>query len=122
MNALEREGKKPRRANKLLKLASAFFAQAELYRRLKSSANFSATTVTSSGRADLLCLAGRPVGRRHAALLRASHALRRGAARRRSHYAKPARLAGLHAGLGSDFPVIQLTFDGTLYRCEIHLA
>ena len=33
---LEREVKELCRANKILKLASAFFAQAELYRRLKS--------------------------------------------------------------------------------------
>jgi len=36
MKALEREVKELRRANKILKLASAFFAQAELDRRLKS--------------------------------------------------------------------------------------
>ena len=33
---LEREVKELRRANEILKLASAFFAQAELDRRLKS--------------------------------------------------------------------------------------
>jgi transposase-like protein len=33
---LERENKELRRANEILKLASAFFAQAELDRRLKS--------------------------------------------------------------------------------------
>jgi len=33
---LEREGKELRRANEILKLASAFFAQAELDRRFKS--------------------------------------------------------------------------------------
>ena len=33
---LEREDKELRRANEILKLASAFFAQAELDRRLKS--------------------------------------------------------------------------------------
>ena len=33
---LERENKELRRANEILKLASAFFAQAELNRRLKS--------------------------------------------------------------------------------------
>ena len=33
---LERENKELRRANDILKLASAFFAQAELDRRLKS--------------------------------------------------------------------------------------
>jgi transposase-like protein len=36
MKELEREVKELRRANEILKLASAFFAQAELYRRLKS--------------------------------------------------------------------------------------
>jgi len=35
MKALEREVKELRRANEILKLASAFFAQAELDRRLK---------------------------------------------------------------------------------------
>ena len=34
--ALERENKELRKANEILKLASAFFAQAELDRRLKS--------------------------------------------------------------------------------------
>ena len=32
---LEREVKEPRRANEILKLASAFFAQADIDRRLK---------------------------------------------------------------------------------------
>ena len=36
VKALEREVKELRRANETLKLASAFFAQAELDRRLKS--------------------------------------------------------------------------------------
>ena len=36
LKALEREVKEHRRANEILKLASAFFAQAELDRRLKS--------------------------------------------------------------------------------------
>ena len=36
LKALEREVKELRRANEILKLASAFFAQAELDRRLKS--------------------------------------------------------------------------------------
>ncbi|KVZ95995.1 transposase [Burkholderia ubonensis] len=36
LKALERENKELRRANEILKLASAFFAQAELNRRLKS--------------------------------------------------------------------------------------
>ncbi len=35
VKALERENKELRRANEILKLASAFFAQAELDRRLK---------------------------------------------------------------------------------------
>jgi transposase-like protein len=36
VKALEREVKELRKANEILKLASAFFAQAELDRRLKS--------------------------------------------------------------------------------------
>ena len=36
LKALEREVKELRRANEILKLASAFFAQAELDRRLKN--------------------------------------------------------------------------------------
>jgi transposase-like protein len=36
IKALERENKELRRANEILKLASAFFAQAELDRKLKS--------------------------------------------------------------------------------------
>jgi transposase-like protein len=36
IKALEREVKELRRANEILKTASAFFAQAELDRRLKS--------------------------------------------------------------------------------------
>jgi transposase len=36
LQALERENKELRRANEILKLASAFFAQVELDRRLKS--------------------------------------------------------------------------------------
>jgi transposase-like protein len=36
MKELERENKELRRANEILKLASAFFAQAELDRRIKS--------------------------------------------------------------------------------------
>ncbi len=36
VKALEREVRELRRANEILKLASAFFAQAELDRRLKS--------------------------------------------------------------------------------------
>ena len=35
LKALERENRELRRANEILKLASAFFAQAELDRRLK---------------------------------------------------------------------------------------
>ena len=35
IKALERENKELRRANEILKLASAFFAQAELDRKLK---------------------------------------------------------------------------------------
>jgi transposase-like protein len=36
IKALERENRELRRANEILKLASAFFAQAELDRRIKS--------------------------------------------------------------------------------------
>lgn len=36
IKALERKNKELRRANEILKLASAFFSQAELDRRLKS--------------------------------------------------------------------------------------
>ena len=36
VKAKERENKELRRANEILKLASAFFAQAELNRKLKS--------------------------------------------------------------------------------------
>ncbi len=36
LKALERENRELRRANEILKLASAFFAQAELDRRIKS--------------------------------------------------------------------------------------
>jgi transposase len=36
LKALERENKELRKANEILKLASAFFSQAELERRLKS--------------------------------------------------------------------------------------
>ena len=36
LKALERENRELRRANEILKLASAFFAQAELDRRLKN--------------------------------------------------------------------------------------
>jgi transposase-like protein len=36
VTALEREVKELRRANEILKLASAFFAQAELDRRIKA--------------------------------------------------------------------------------------
>ena len=36
IKAMERENKELRRANEILKLASAFFAQAELDRKLKS--------------------------------------------------------------------------------------
>jgi len=36
LKELERENREPRRANEILKLASAVFAQAELDRRLKN--------------------------------------------------------------------------------------
>ena len=46
---LEREVKELRKANEILKLASAFFAQAELDRRLKSWGRLSTNTVTFMG-------------------------------------------------------------------------
>ena len=46
---LEREVKELRRANEILKLASAFFAQAELDRRLKSCGPLSTTSAMLSG-------------------------------------------------------------------------
>ena len=46
---LEREVKELRKANEILKLASAFFAQAELDRRLKSCGHLSTNTVTFMG-------------------------------------------------------------------------
>ena len=46
---LERENKELRRANEILKLASAFFAQAELDRRLKSWGSSSMNTVPPTG-------------------------------------------------------------------------
>ncbi len=49
MKELEREVKELRRANEILKLASAFFAQAELDRRLKSSEPSSTSTAKPSG-------------------------------------------------------------------------
>ncbi len=60
---LERENKKLRRANEILKLASAFFAQAELDRRLKSPEGLHRQAPRClRGRAALQGLAGRPVG------------------------------------------------------------
>ncbi len=49
MKALEREVKELRRANEILKLASAFFAQAELDRRLKSQKLTSTATGIRTG-------------------------------------------------------------------------
>ena len=46
---LEREVKELRKANEILKLASAFFAQAELDRRLKSRGRSSTNTATPTG-------------------------------------------------------------------------
>jgi hypothetical protein len=57
-----------RKANEILKLASAFFAQAELDRRIKCERLRRSTPPAAWGRADLQSLADRPVGyRRHAA-------------------------------------------------------
>lgn len=39
MKALERENKEQRKANEVLKLASSFFTQADLDRRLEQSAS-----------------------------------------------------------------------------------
>ena len=49
MKELERENKELRRANEILKLASAFFAQAELDRRLKSRGISSTSIAIPSG-------------------------------------------------------------------------
>jgi len=49
IKALEREVKELRRANEILKLASAFLAQAELDRRLKSRGTSWTSIVTSTG-------------------------------------------------------------------------
>jgi transposase-like protein len=59
---LEREVKELRRANEILKLASAFFAQAELDRRLKSCGLHRSAPGRPRGRADLHGPAGCPVG------------------------------------------------------------
>ncbi len=62
MKELEREVKELRRANEILKLASAFFAQAELDRRLKPEGFPRQASRCLRGRAALQGLAGRPVG------------------------------------------------------------
>ena len=49
MKELERENKELRRANEILKVASAFFAQAELDRRLKSWGPLSTSSAMLSG-------------------------------------------------------------------------
>lgn len=64
---LEREVKELRRANEILKLASAFFAQAELdeqacLRRIKSERVRRQASRHVRGRADLQGIAGCPVG------------------------------------------------------------
>ena len=67
---LERENRELRRANEILKLASAFFAQAELDRRLKCCTGSLTSTVPSTGssRSALCCrlprrpIAGMPPG------------------------------------------------------------
>ena len=62
IKALEREVKELRRANEILKLASAFFAQAELD-RVSSREGFHRHALRDAwGRADLQGAAGRPVG------------------------------------------------------------
>ena len=49
IKALEREVKELRRANEILKLASAFFAQAELARKLKSRDHLSTSIAIPTG-------------------------------------------------------------------------
>jgi transposase len=69
LKALEREVKELRRANEILKLASAFFAQAELDRRLKSFIDQHRDTFGVEPIYKVLRIA--PSGyRRHAAQLR----------------------------------------------------
>ena len=57
LKELERENKELRKANEILKLASAFFAQAELDRRLKSlrASSISIDRPTGSSRSAALC-------------------------------------------------------------------
>ena len=59
---LERENRELRRANEILKVASAFFAQAELDRRLKSwgSSSTSIATLSGSSRSARFCRYPRP--------------------------------------------------------------
>ena len=63
VKALEREVKELRRANEILKLASAFFAQAELDRRCKPWGRLSINTVTGMGssRSAKCCRSPHPV-------------------------------------------------------------
>ena len=85
---LEREVKEPRRANEILKLASAFFAQAGSTADSSPEGFHRQATRYLWGRADLRRAAGRPVGyRRHAALRREPH--RRSARARRDESLVP---------------------------------
>lgn len=61
IKALEREVKELRRANEILKSASAFFAQAALDRELKNKRLHRPASGPVWGRADLQGVAGRPV-------------------------------------------------------------
>src|SRR5690606_1353765 len=61
IKALEREVKELRRANEILKLASAFFAQAELDRKLKKLSAYRYPQTSVRGRVDLQGIADRPV-------------------------------------------------------------
>ncbi|MCY1206283.1 hypothetical protein D9M68_238870 [compost metagenome] len=77
LKALEREVKELRRANEILKLASAFFAQAELDRRLKSWRPLSISIATSSGSSRSAKSCGFP--RRAIGAMLRSFAIHRGA-------------------------------------------
>ncbi len=52
---LEREVRELRKANEILKLASAFFAQAELDRRFKSSGGLSSTNIVQPSGCEPIC-------------------------------------------------------------------
>lgn len=77
LKTLERENKELRRANEILKLASAFFAQAELDRPLKSRRPSSINIATPSGSSRSARSCGLP--RRAIGVMPHSFAIRRGA-------------------------------------------